>query len=526
MSQEEAPAEETAPEEEEKPEVDENLPKNRPELLHLMLKEEREATDKSEEFFNTVLTPILEYFRDHQELGGESQDFLEMFKQYPDIIASRREYIELLEDNCTTENIAGPLGAWTAHIPKLLHFFALAFHHYYLYREKFIQKCEQDESLAQLVKTKEMEFGSRVFDVLKEDTKYPKRLYPTFVLMDKYTDHAVYDPKNPFFKLTVDEVKTAALMSTVSATWQRCKAAKDDGIPDAVTSKEGTMKLTLGGRKSSYGKNVLIEQTKPDKSVHNLKGKVISKISKHSQDNVEKITNEIEANMRLHHPNVLRMQLYLEDEVFHYLIFPDTEKRNLSHILEEHGRLSEEAARPIFRELVLGVQHMHSQGVIHGQISPSCVAFYKNHVRLCDFSLCTLAMRGEKKSTKMGPMHYMSPESFKQKPFDGSVNDIWSCGIILYYMLAGQHPFQEKSKKELTISIKKGNITYPKGLSSCVIFLLKGILNPDPTDRFCIEQILSHAWMMKTREIPISYTLNPEEHVHVRKRAKTPGSRS
>ena len=525
MSQEEKPQEEKVEEEEEKPEVDENLPKNRPELLQLMLKEEREATDKSELFFETVLTPILQYFTDHPEEGENPPEYLEMFKQYPNIIASRREYIELLEDNCTTENISGPLGPWTAHIPKLLHFFALAFHHYYLYREKFVQKCEQDDALNQLLRAKEEEFGAKVFDVLKEDTKYPKRLLPTFVLMDKYTDHAVFDPNNKFFKLTVDEVKTAALMSTVTATWQRCKAAKEDGIPDSVQSKEGTMKLTLAGKKSSYGKHVLIEQTKPDKSVHSLKGKVISKISKHSQENIEKITNEIEANMRLHHPNVLRMQLYLEDEVFHYLIFPDTEKRNLADLLGEYGKLSEEAARPIFRELVLGVQHMHSQGVIHGQISPSCVAFYKNHVRLCDFSLCTLAMRGEKKSMKMGPMHYMSPESFKEKPFDGSVNDIWSCGVILYQMLAGQHPFIEKSKKELTISIKKGNITYPKGLSSCVIFLLKGILNPDPTDRFCIEQVLSHAWMMKTREIPISYTLNPE-YVPTRKRVKTPASRT
>jgi hypothetical protein len=50
---------------------------------------------------------------------------------------------------------------------------------------------------------------------------------------------------------------------------------------------------------------------------------------------------------------------------------------------------------------------------------------------------------------------------------------------------------------------------YPNSFSSCVIFLLKGILTPKPSDRLSIEQILSHPWMLKTREVPIAYTLHP-----------------
>jgi serine/threonine protein kinase len=264
----------------------------------------------------------------------------------------------------------------------------------------------------------------------------------------------------------------------------------------------------------------VIEQQKIEKGNANppitiLQGKVVSKISVHSQQNMTQIRSEIEANRRLHHQNVLRMQMYLEDEVFHYLIFPDPEKMALSDIIHIHRNLSEEAARPIFRELILGVQHMHSNCVIHGQVTPASVLFWKNHVRLSDFSRCTLAARGQEIESKNGPLMYMAPESLKDGTFDGSLNDIWSCGIILYEMLAGHVPFDsgrstdQEKQKALVIQVKRGNIVYPNSFSSCVIFLLKGILTQKPTDRLSIEQILSHPWMLKTREVPIAYTLHP-----------------
>jgi serine/threonine protein kinase len=249
-----------------------------------------------------------------------------------------------------------------------------------------------------------------------------------------------------------------------------------------------------------------------------LKGKVISKISEHSQAHFARIDNEIEANNRLHHQNVLRMQKYLQDEVFHYLIFPYTEKMDLRDILKSAKCLCEEAARPIFRELVLGVQHMHSNGIVHGQISPSCIAFYKDHVRISDFSLCTLATRTEKKSEEKGPILYMSPESFNETPFNGALNDIWGCGIILFEMLAGATPFSHIKKDQVIFHVKRGTVVYPKSFSSSVIFLLKGVLHPTPSERFSIEQILAHPWMLKTREVPISHTLHPQAVV-AKKRA-------
>jgi serine/threonine protein kinase len=484
-------------------------PQNRRELLRQVLQKEIAAVEQMEAFVEDVIKPLLNFVEQNSSAQWANSEIFGLFSQYPAFIASRREYIRLLEDNCTAENISGPLGQWTAHVPRLLHFYAIAYHHYYLYFPKF-QRLRRDlPEFGDFVTTKETEFGVHIQAVLENDIDYPRRRVPTFRLLDKYTDHTDVNAKP--YKPTVDEVKTVPLIAAVEATVQKCSAARTDGIPDTIKSKGIDMKLTNSGRPATYGKLVNIDFIRPDKSIQKLTGKVISKISLHSQANLEQINQEISACQRFHHRNVLKLQMYLEDEVFHYLIFPATEKEDLRTIMTQVGCLPEEAARPIFRELMLGVQHIHSNGVIHGQITPSSVLFYKDHVKLSDFSLCTLSRRGEKTATKKGMMYYMSPESIKESPFDGCTNDIWSCGIMLYEMLSGELPFAGRSTKGVQNRVKRAAVVYPNTFSSSVIFLLKSMLNPTPHDRASIEQILSHPWMLRTREIPISFLLRPSE---------------
>ncbi|OHT03719.1 CAMK family protein kinase [Tritrichomonas foetus] len=438
------------PEEEEKVEVPEEPQlKTRPDVFLAFLQIETDDVSTLENFYTIVCIPILQYLNEHTEMHNIDPQIWLILSFVKNVIDERREFVtgeNGLSANCsTTEDLQGPIGKWPDMIPKLLHSILLYIHHYYLYRETFLRLCEKFQDFAHFIEEKEKEFKSSLLKNMQSIIQYPQNLLSWV--------NQLYDKTEKKEKVSQDETKLTKTINFIKATIQRCQAATTDGIPDEITAQSIVYKLTLTGKTSTYGRfvnvdySILIKQgTEKDPPVYKdfrLKGKVISKISPHCQENHEQISCEIEANKRLHHRNVLKMEKYLEDELFHYLLFPDTEKWELSDVMAKSKALSEEAARPIFRELMHGVQHMHSNGVIHGQLSQNAIVFYKDHVRISDFSLCHLAMPGDQKATKSGPLLYMSPESFKT-PFDGSANDVWSCGILLYEMLAGYNPFKKR----------------------------------------------------------------------------------
>ena len=516
------------PEEEEVIEIkEEPLYKTRPEALLAMLQIESDDLEHLENFYRVVCVPILEFVNDHDELHVVDPNIFLLLSYIKKLIDERRDFIHGengLQANCkSVEDLQGPIGSWKTMVLKITKGILLFIYHYYLYSEPFLGLCERFPELDQFIREKQDEFGASLIQTLQGITQYNQNLLNWINLLYDLTE-----------KKTSNDAKTlVTTREIIEAKIQIYQAATSDGIPTMLEfpKQKGRFFFSLANIPSTYGKIVNVEQKTPDnQNLGFFKGKVISKISLHNQKNEKQISDEIEANKRLHHINILKMKIYEQDELFHYLMYPDTEHSHLSDVMKKNIVLSEEQARPIFRELIQGIQHMHSNGVIHGQLSPETIVFYKNHVRISDFSLCHLAMPGESKAKNKGPLIYMAPETFTKHTFDGAANDIWSCGIILYEMLSGSNPFkrtgsrpnssqtQTRATKNKTITgklsvtnkVKRGDIVYPKSFSSSVIFLLKGILNKVPHERLTVEQILSHNWLLKVTEVPVKYTINPE----------------
>jgi len=99
-------------------------------------------------------------------------------------------------------------------------------------------------------------------------------------------------------------------------------------------------------------------------------------------------------------------------------------------------------------------------------------------------------------------------EILLKKGYDGVKADIWSCGCILYVLLAGVMPFQDGNTNVLYDKIKTGDYKIPKHFSPEAVDLIKRILCVDPAKRITIDQIIKTPWFQ------VNYT-NPVKEVDI-----------
>jgi 5'-AMP-activated protein kinase catalytic alpha subunit len=97
-------------------------------------------------------------------------------------------------------------------------------------------------------------------------------------------------------------------------------------------------------------------------------------------------------------------------------------------------------------------------------------------------------------STACGTPNYIAPEVIGEYKYDGMKSDIWSCGVILFVMLAGYLPFDDDYVDYLFRKIEKGKFKMPKHFSPEAKDLISKILRTKPSKRLTIAQIKKHPW--------------------------------
>jgi len=148
----------------------------------------------------------------------------------------------------------------------------------------------------------------------------------------------------------------------------------------------------------------------------------------------------------LDHPNIVQVTDFFEAEGQFFLVMEFVDGQDLGKLIRAKGKLPEHEALPIFQDILRGLAFAHSKGVIHRDVKPSNVLIdSQGRARIMDFGIAILAGAGEKRVTATGAVvgspWYMSPEQI-QRPRELDLRtDIYSLGIVLYEMLAGDVPF-------------------------------------------------------------------------------------
>lgn len=124
------------------------------------------------------------------------------------------------------------------------------------------------------------------------------------------------------------------------------------------------------------------------------------------------------------------------------------------------------------------------------------------NLKISDFGLSSLYVgdendgtaRTELLHTTCGTPNYVAPEVLSDKGYDGKKADVWSCGVILYVLLAGFLPFDESTIVQLFAKIQAADFTYPSWFTPDVRSLLNQMLVADPKERSSLAQIQLHKW--------------------------------
>ncbi|XP_020240352.1 CBL-interacting serine/threonine-protein kinase 8 isoform X1 [Cajanus cajan] len=228
-----------------------------------------------------------------------------------------------------------------------------------------------------------------------------------------------------------------------------------------------------------------------------------STIIKHKM--IDQIKREISIMKLVRHPYVVRLHEVLASRTKIYIILEFITGGELFDKIVNHGRLSEAESRRYFQQLIDGVDYCHSKGVYHRDLKPENLLLdSQGNIKISDFGLSAFPEQGiSMLRTTCGTPNYVAPEVISHKGYNGAPADVWSCGVILYVLMAGYLPFDELDLTTLYSKIEKAQFSCPSWFPVGAKSLIHRILDPNPEHRITIQQIRNDEWFQKGY-IPVS----------------------
>ncbi|GLJ18891.1 hypothetical protein SUGI_0337560 [Cryptomeria japonica] len=221
---------------------------------------------------------------------------------------------------------------------------------------------------------------------------------------------------------------------------------------------------------------------------------------------VKQIKREISTMKLIKHPNVVLLHEVMASKKRIYIVLEFVMEGELFDKIVHQGRLREDEARKYFQQLINAVDYCHSRGVSHRDLKPENLLLdsYGN-LKVSDFGLSALPQQVREDGllhTTCGTPNYVAPEIINDKGYDGATADLWSCGVILFVLMAGYLPFDEPNVMALYKKICKADFRYPLWFSSSAKKLISRILDPNPKMRITVSEILKNEWFKKGYKPP------------------------
>ncbi|CAN8313565.1 unnamed protein product [Cochlearia groenlandica] len=254
------------------------------------------------------------------------------------------------------------------------------------------------------------------------------------------------------------------------------------------------------GKLLGHGTFAKVYLAKTIKTGENVAIKVIDKEKIMKSGLVAHIKREISILRRVRHPYIVHLFEVMATKTKIYFVMEYVRGGELFNTVAK-GRLPEETARKYFQQLVSSVSFCHGRGVYHRDLKPENLLLDdKGNLKVSDFGLSAVAEQLRQDGlchTFCGTPAYIAPEVLTRKGYDAAKADVWSCGVILFVLMAGHIPFYDKNIMAMYKKIYKGEFRCPRWFSSDLVRLLTRLLDTNPNTRITIPEIMKNRWFKK-----------------------------
>ena len=170
----------------------------------------------------------------------------------------------------------------------------------------------------------------------------------------------------------------------------------------------------------------------------------VKMLKKNLSDDAEfrrRFHDESQAVAMLSHPNIMAVYDVSRGGDMDYIVMELIDGITLKQYMERRGRLNWPEALHFITQIMKGLSHAHSRGIIHRDIKPQNIMVLRDGtVKVTDFGIACLSNGNQPSNEAIGSVHYISPEQAKGEYTDNR-SDIYSAGVVLYEMITSRLPF-------------------------------------------------------------------------------------
>ena len=224
----------------------------------------------------------------------------------------------------------------------------------------------------------------------------------------------------------------------------------------------------------------------------------------------ESLKLEQQVLMNSEHPFILTLRYSFQTATHYFLIVDYIDGGDLFKHLQKKASFSEPEVRHYGAQIILALEHLHSQNIIYRDLKPENVLVGKDgYIKLSDFGVSKKIKNIQDLTTTMvGTPEYIAPEMFNKNQGYGVEVDIWSLGCLLYELVVGQPPFKDtfvNSKQESINPQRLRELIVTEDIPLKIYFskqfslLLEGLCTKNVRGRLTLQQVKQHPFFRKVQ---------------------------